>query len=182
MIRHCKLVQSIGTQNMSFDSLMNLFLYWIYISSMSINLAQKAIGEKRMTEVDLLASRSLYFNRINKSRAWMGTMYKTPNNELHPLLGAEPSTDIDPIWAPKNLLKECWKHSQRDRGMMCYLQLGLGSWLLDDKNKECFLKELTWELSRKKLIGFEQSNTGKDLLEKRRARHWGKKLRRTHGK
>ena len=36
---------------------------------MSINLAQKATGEKRMTEIDLLASRSLYFNRRNKSCA-----------------------------------------------------------------------------------------------------------------
>ena len=37
----------------------------------------------------------------------MGTMYKTSNDELHlSLLGAESSTDIDTIWAPKNLLKE----------------------------------------------------------------------------
>lgn len=47
----------------------------------------------------------------------------------------------------------------------------LAALFLFGKNKRCFLKEVTWELSRKKLIGFEPyDKTGEDHLEKWRTR------------
>jgi hypothetical protein len=61
---------------------MNLFHYSVCIIVVSINLAQEAIREKRINEIDFLASKSLYFNRRIISLHKLDTIYTLSKDEL----------------------------------------------------------------------------------------------------